>query len=52
MGIGFQVDEKDNDYTGKTIEDYNHTIKIFGIPVFVATKKHVVDTYSNGRAPQ
>lgn len=52
MSIGFTAPQGDNEYTGKTVEDYNHVIKIFGLPIFRATKKHTIDTFSNGRAPQ
>ena len=48
--IGFKVNGKNDDtYEGKTLEDYNHTIKLFGIPIFVSSKKHIVDTQSKGK---
>ena len=48
--IGFKVNSKNDDtYEGKTLEDYNHTIKLFGIPIFVSSKKHTVDTQSKGK---
>lgn len=52
MAIGFPTPGTENDsdhYEGKTFEDYNHTIKFFGIPVYVSTKKHIVDTQSKGK---
>jgi len=47
--IGFQtkaLEEQDNDNTVKTdqTENYKHTVRLFGIPVFTSTKKHVIDS--------
>ena len=47
--IGFKPKDGDDIYEGKTFEDYNHTIKFLGIPVYVSTKKHIVDTQSKGK---
>ena len=50
MSIGFNsTDNNSEKYEGKTFEDYNHTVKLFGIPVFTSTKKHIVDTQSKGK---
>jgi hypothetical protein len=47
--IGFNSDIKDDTYEGKTFEDYDHKIKLFGIPIFTSTKKHIVNTQSKGK---
>ena len=47
--IGFNSNIKDDVYEGKTFEDYDHKIKLFGIPIFRSTKKHIVDTSSKGK---
>ena len=47
--IGFNNTDKEDRYEGKTFEDYNHTIKLFGIPIFKSIKKHIVDTQSQGK---
>mgnify|MGYP003631584964 FL=1 len=50
--IGFKTSSKEDAYEGKTFEDYDHTIKLFGVPIFRSTKKHIVDTSSKGKPQQ
>jgi len=47
--IGFKTSSKEDAYEGKTFEDYDHKIKLFGIPIYRSTKKHIVDTSSKGK---
>ena len=49
MSIGFGDQKEENDYTGTTKENYNHVVKLFGIPVYSSTKVHTVDSVTNGR---
>lgn len=47
--IGFQtkaMEEQEPNNSTKTdqTENYKHTVKLFGIPVFTSTKKHVIDS--------
>ena len=47
--IGFKSSVKDDTYEGKTFEDYDHRVTLFGIPIFRSTKKHILDTHSKGK---
>ena len=49
MSIGFNQNTSNDTYEGKTFENYNHTITVFGIPIIKITKKHIVDTQSKGK---
>jgi hypothetical protein len=51
--IGFGNSGKDNgeQYKGNSSEDFVHTIKLFGLTVFKATKVHSTTTNTEGRNP-
>ena len=53
MSIGFNSKDKNGDkkdkYEGNTTENYNHVVRLLGVPVFSSTKKHIIDTHSVGK---
>lgn len=46
---GFGTTDAKDEYKGVTLENYEHKIKFFGLPMLTIIKKHTVDTQSKGK---
>ena len=49
--IGFGNNNSSEQYKGNSSEDFVHTIKLFGLTVFKATKVHTTTTNTEGKNP-